>query len=121
VQNYAVPNGPAARPVPAGIQVAWVLRCSIVSKGGTSRAIVAERSSGDPAALVKALKTPSAQRAKVVCPMYRMVVPYFALVQTDGQLFVPAVPLNNCGQAQNLVVQALESLRFSELSSRPLK
>ncbi len=121
VQNFAVPNGPAARAVPAGIQVAWVLRCTIVSKGGIPSELVAERSISDPKPLVNALKTPSAQRPKVVCPMYVVQLPYFALVQTDGKVFVPTVPINNCGKPQNLVLAALNSLKFAELSSKPLK
>lgn len=120
VQSFAVLNGPSARPVPADIKVAWVLRCSIVSKGAGPRLLVAERSVTDPAALVAALKVSSVPRAKVVCPMLRVLIPYFALVQNDGQVFVPAVPLNNCGMAQLAVTQALNSLRFTELSSRPL-
>jgi hypothetical protein len=97
-----------------------VLRCTISNKGGTSRLLVAERSEGNTAALMRALRTPSAQRAKVVCPMLRVYLPYFALVQPDGQVFVPKVPVNNCGQPQSLVVQALESLRFSVLTSKPI-
>jgi hypothetical protein len=118
-QNYAQPNGPAARVVPASLQVSWVLRCTISNKGGT-RLLIAEHSVGDPGPLLRALKTPSAQRAKVVCPMLRVLIPYFALVEADGTVFVPKLPVNNCGMPQQAVTAALNALRFTTLSTRPL-
>ena len=33
--------------------------------------------------------------------MLRVHLPYFALVQPTGQVFVPKVPVNNCGKPQN--------------------
>ena len=119
-QNLAGQNGPAARQVPATLAVSWVLRCTITHQGSTS-VLVAERSQGDLAPLLQALRTPSALRQKVVCPMLAVYLPYFALVEPNGTVFHPKVPVNNCNQPQNAVVQALESLRFSELTSRTLK
>jgi hypothetical protein len=118
-QDYPQPNGPAARTVPASMQVSWVLRCTISNKGG-SRLLIAEHSTGDIGPLMRALKTPSAQRMKVVCPMLRVLIPYFALVEADGAVFVPKVPVNNCGMPQSEVTTALNSLRFSTLSTRPI-
>ena len=68
--------------MPADLQVNWVLRCTISNKGG-SRLLIAERSVGDTGPLLRALKTPSALRIKVVCPMLRVLIPYFALVQAE--------------------------------------
>jgi hypothetical protein len=113
-------TNPAAKPVPAGIQVAWVLRCRVVS-GSTKPTLVAERSTSDPTDLVRALQGPSVPRAKVVCPMIAVYIPNFALVQANGQLLVPKLPLNNCGMPQNGVVTALNLMHFSQISSRPLK
>ncbi|MDQ2838586.1 MAG: hypothetical protein M3Y89_14425 [Actinomycetota bacterium] len=118
-QSFAMLNGPTAKPIPVDIQVAWVLRCTIVTKTG-DRTLVAERSGGDPKALVAALKVPSAQRANGLCPMYVINTPYFALVETDGKVFVPKVPVTNCNKPQVAVIQALNSLRFSVLSSKAL-
>jgi hypothetical protein len=113
-------TNPMAKPVPADIQVAWVLRCRVVPGKG-SYSLVAERSTTDPIDLVRALREPSMPRAKVVCPMLAVYIPNFALVQTNGQLLVPKVPLNNCGMAQNDVVTTLNQLRFVQISSRPVK
>ena len=119
-QNYPQANGPTARPVPATLQASWVLRCTISTKGG-SRMLVAERSVGDTAPLLRALKRPSGLQIKTVCPMLRMLIPYFALVEPDGTLFVPKVPLTNCGMPQNPVMTALNALRYTTLSSKPIK
>jgi hypothetical protein len=118
-QNFPQANGPTARAVPATLQASWVLRCTISTKGG-SRLLVAEHSVGDTAPLLRALKAPSGLRIKVVCPMLRMVIPYFALVEPDGTVFVPKVPLSNCGMPQNPVTVALNALRYTTLSSKPI-
>jgi hypothetical protein len=114
-------SDPKAKVVPTGIKVEWVLRCSIVSEGGVPQQVLAERSVTSPDALVLALQTPSAQRAKIVCPMFAVYLPHFALVESDGTVFVPKVPLNNCGKPQSTVVQALNSMKFDKLATRSLK
>jgi len=114
------PNGPDAKPLPAGIHVTWVLRCSVVSKAGTARRLLAERSDSDPTKLLNALRVPSGPRIKGVCPMFRMLVPYFALVQSNGRVLAPKIPLNSCGMIDPAVVQALSGMRFEVLSDKPL-
>lgn len=119
-QNFPQANGPTARPVPATLQASWVLRCTVSSKG-SSRLLVAEHSIGDTAPLLRALKRPSGLQIKTVCPMLRMLIPYFALVEPDGTVFVPKVPLSNCGMPQNPVTVALNGLKYVTLSSKPIK
>lgn len=113
-------TNPRAETVPAGIQVAWVLRCRVIQGNGSS-ALVAERSTSDPTDLVRALRQPTVPRQKVVCPMFAVYLPNFALVQPNGQLLVPRIPLNNCGMAQPEVAAALSQLTFVQISSRPVK
>jgi hypothetical protein len=114
-------NVAGAKVVPADLSVAWVLRCRILSTGGNPTALVAERSTSDVSKLVTALKAPPAQRAKVVCPMIAVQVPYFALVLADGTVFHPRIPTNNCGQPQSDVLTALNTLRFSEITTKPIR
>lgn len=114
-------NAPAARPVPAGLPVSFVLRCKILTTGGTASTLVAERSTSDPATLIAALQAPTVPRAKVVCPMYAVQLPFFALVETNGTTLVPKIPLDNCGKPQNAVLTALNLMQFTEITSRPLK
>jgi uncharacterized protein YceK len=113
-------NGPNTRVVSADLKVRWVLRCSIVPLTGTKRAVVTERSDSDPSALLKALRAPSEPKSSGVCPLIRMLVPYFALIRPDGQALVPKLPLTGCGLAQAAVVQALNHLHFEVLSKQPL-
>jgi hypothetical protein len=118
--NFDQPNGPAAQAIPPAIKVTWVLRCSIVAKVGQPRTLLAERSDSDPTELVNALRVPSGPRMKGLCPMFRMLVPYFALVQSDGQVLVPKVPVNSCGMIDPAVVLALSKMQFEVLSNKPL-
>lgn len=113
-------SNPMAKPVPADIQVAFVLRCRTVPSKG-SYTLVAERSVSDPTDLVKALRAPSVPRAKIVCPMIAVYIPNFALVETNGRILVPKVPLNNCGMAQDEVASSLNQLKYVQIGSRPLK
>ena len=113
-------TNPRARPLPGDIAVAWVLRCRIIPGNG-GYTLIAERSVSDPTDLVRALRKPTVPRQKVVCPMIAVYLPNFALVQPDGQLLFPRVPLNNCGIAQLDVVTALNLMKFVQISSRPAK
>jgi hypothetical protein len=114
------PADPRPMKLPSTLSVAWVLRCTIVSKPGAAKMLVSERSTGDLGPLLKALQTPSTPRSKGVCPMFRVPLPYFALVLTDGRTLRPPVPANSCGQQQPAVLAALNALRFIVISSRPL-
>jgi len=112
---------PGAQQVPAGVDVSFVLRCKILAPGGKPTTVVAERSTSSTAALISALQAPSQPRAKVVCPMNLAQLPYFALVMPSGKVLVPKIPLNNCGKAQTGVITALNTMQFSQISSRGLK
>jgi len=113
-------TNPRAQRVPADVQVAWVLRCRVIP-GFRSNVLLAERSTSDPTDLVRALRQSSVPRQKVVCPMIAVYVPNFALVQPNGQLLIPRIPLNNCGMPQEAVVTALNRMTFVQISSRPVK
>lgn len=112
-------TNPNARQVPADLQIAWVLRCRVVP-GYRARVLVAERSTSDPTDLLRALRQSSVPRQKVVCPMIAVYIPNFALVQADGHLLIPRIPLNNCGMPQEGVVTALNEMTFVQISSRSL-
>lgn len=113
-------NGPDTRVLPAELKVSWVLRCSIVPLTGIKRAVVTERSDSDPSALLAALRAPSEPRSPGVCPLHRMLLPYFALVEPGGQVLAPKLPLTGCGLPQAAVLQALDGLHFEVLSKQPL-
>ena len=113
-------TNPRASPVPEDLKVGWVLRCRIVP-GIRTNVLLTELSTSDPTDLVRGLREPSVPRQKVVCPMLAPYIPYFALVEPDGQVFLPKIPLNNCGMPLSDVLSALNSMQFTDVSSRPVK
>jgi len=113
-------NGRQAQPVPSSMVVDWVLRCTVVSQPGGGRVLLVERSDSDPAALLAAVRAPDEPRSSGACPMMRMVVPYFALIQPNGRAWAPKIPLTGCGMPQTGVLQALNKLRFQVISRTPL-
>ena len=114
-------NSKLAKPVPTDIEVDWVLRCSTVPlSGGAHRALLVERSDSDATALLTALRAPDEPRSSGACPLMRMVVPYFALIQRDGTVLVPRLPLTGCSLPQAAVLQALNKMRFVVLDKKQL-
>lgn len=113
-------NGRQAKPLPSGFEVDWVLRCRVAPQPGGSRFLLVERSDSDPAALLAALRASDEPRSSGVCPMLRMALPYFALVQPGGTVVAPKVPLTGCGMPQTALVQALNALRFTVISRKQL-
>jgi len=115
-------NNPAAKPLPAKLPVVWVLRCRIVQGTAVGKGLlVAERSTSDTAALLRALRAPSVPRQKIVCPLLAIYLPNFGLVEPDGTVLIPKLPTNNCGMVQTDVVTALNRMTFVQISSRPVQ
>ena len=113
-------NGRQAQPVPGDIDVDWVLRCSVAPQPDGSRDLLVERSDSDPTALLTALRAPDEPRSSGVCPMIRMVVPYFALVQRNGRVLAPKIPLTGCGMPQTGMLQVLNRMHFEVIGRKPL-
>jgi hypothetical protein len=114
-------NNSQAQPVPSGIEVDWVLRCTVTGlHGDHSRGLLIERSDSDPAALLAALRAPDEPRSGGECPAIAMVVPYFALVRPDGKPFVARMPLTSCALPQPAAMQALERMRFELIGKKSL-
>jgi hypothetical protein len=110
-----------AKPVPSGIEVDWVLRCTVTDPHGDhSRSLVIERSDTDPSALLAALRAPDEPRNDGPCPAIAMVVPYFALVPRDGKPLVARMPLTACSLPQAAAMQALDGLQWKVLAKKPL-
>jgi len=114
-------NAPNRQAVPDQLDLAFVLRCKILSTSGRPTTLVAERSTSSADRLLTALREPSQPRQDVVCPMLVIRMPYFALVESDGTVFVPKIPTNNCGAPQGGVLVALNAMQFTQISSQPLR
>jgi hypothetical protein len=52
--------------------------------------------------------------------MIRVVVPYFALVQRDGRVLAPKMPVTGCGMPQTAVLQALDGMTFKVIGKKPV-
>jgi hypothetical protein len=115
--NPGLANGRKA--LPGSIDVEWVLRCRVAPEVGGGRYLFIERSDSDPAALLAALRAPDQPRSNGVCTMLRVLVPYFALVQRNGQVFAPKMPVTGCGQPQTAVLQALDNMTFKVIGKKP--
>lgn len=114
-------NNSQAKPVPSGINVDWVLRCTVVSQPGDhSRGLLIERSDSDPAALLKALRAPDEPLNEGPCPAIAMVVPYFALVGPDGKPVPARMPLTACALPQDVAMQALNRLQWKVIAKKAL-
>lgn len=114
-------NNSQAQPAPSGIEVDWVLRCTVTGlHGDHSRGLLIERSDSDPAALLAALRAPDEPRSGGECPAIAMVVPYFALVRPDGKPFTARMPLTACALPQPAAMQALERMRFELIGKKSL-
>ncbi|HEX8094265.1 hypothetical protein [Jatrophihabitans sp.] len=113
-------NGRQAKPVSGDVTVDWVLRCRVAPQPDGSRFLLTERSTSDPTALLAALRSSDEPRSSGACPMIRVVVPYFALVQRDGRVVVPKIPLTGCGMPQTGVLQALNQMSFEVIGRKRL-
>jgi hypothetical protein len=110
-----------AKPVPGGIEVDWVLRCTVVrAHGDHSRSLLIERSDSDPARLLAALRDPDEPRNDGPCPAIAMVVPYFALVPPGGQPVLARMPLTACSLPQTAAMQALDRLQWKVIAKKEL-
>ena len=114
-------NNSQAKPVPSGIEVDWVLRCTVVGQHGDhSRSLLIERSDSDPARLLAALRAADEPRNDGPCPAIAMVVPYFALVPPGGQPVLARMPLTACSLPQAAAMQALDGLQWKVIAKKEL-
>lgn len=65
---------------------------------------------GDLGPLVAALRAPDAPRSTAPCPLYRVLLPAFWLVDGDDMAFGPRLPVGPCGQPSQAVTDAMRAL-----------
>ena len=112
----------AARPLAAGVVVTAVVRCETVTRtypgAGTFTVQVAEVADSDLADFVAELRLPSDPRGpNVVCPLFRIATPWFALIDNHGSELRVALPTTQCGQSRASVIAALNALPFHEVAA----
>jgi hypothetical protein len=77
-----------------------------------------ERADSGLAALVAALRQPSAGPAAHACPALAMIPPAVVLTSATGQQLIPRIPHSSCGLTQSQVLIALDGLHWSTVSVR---
>jgi hypothetical protein len=80
-----------------------------------------ESRADDVTALVAALRLPDEPRTDDACTMELYLAPFFALLDEQGRWVRPGLPLDSCGKIRIEVRDALQGLRLTPVSRRPIR
>jgi len=80
-----------------------------------------ESRADDVTALVTALRLPDEPLTGGACTMELYLPPFFVLLDAQGRWVRPGVPGDGCGKVRIEVREALQGLRMTPVSSRPIK
>ncbi len=117
------PTGATSVSLPVSFVPVSVERCvngveAIPGKGLWTTATL-QRSDSSLAALVNALRQPSAaHRPGTVCPALAVIPPQVVLIGANGQKLIPRLPATGCGLIQSQVLAALDTIRWQPVSVR---
>jgi hypothetical protein len=89
--------------------------------GGGEDPTATESRADDVAALVTALKLPDEKLSGGACTAEFYVAPFFALLDAEGRWVHPGLPGDACGKVRIEVREALQGLRLTPVSSRPIR
>jgi hypothetical protein len=112
----------AAHLLAAGIVIDAVVKCETVTRtyagAGTFTVQLAEVADTGLADFLAELRRPSDPRGpNVVCPLFRIATPWFALIDDHGAVLRVALPTTQCGQSRAAVIAALNALPFREVAA----
>lgn len=110
------------QPLAAGVVIDAVVRCETVTRtyagAGTFTVQVAEVADTGLADFLTQLRLPSDPRGtNVVCPLFRIATPWFALIDNHGSMLRVALPTTQCGQVRATAIAALNALPFREVAA----
>lgn len=83
--------------------------------------VATESRADDVTALVAALRLPDEPRSGGACTMELYLPPFFALLDAQGRWVRPGVPSDECGKVRVEVRDALQGLRLTPVSTRPVR
>ena len=116
---------PPTQPVPPGFQPIAAIECILVgtsrSAGHLTLTIRRQLAVTDLDRLVTALREPPPRPPAGtfrVCPAIVYVLPWIALVGSDGQVIHPLVPTGPCGQPVPQVISSLAALPWISLGNQ---
>jgi hypothetical protein len=75
-----------------------------------------ERADSGLAALVTALRQPSATHHSGICPAIAMIPPAVVLISASGQRLIPKLPVDGCALINSQVTLALNGLHWTQVS-----
>ncbi|HEY3924209.1 MAG TPA: hypothetical protein VGL75_06565 [Acidothermaceae bacterium] len=108
---------PSPKPLPASLAIKAVVRCETVQRSypglGTWSVQLAEVADSGLGPFLADLRAPSDPRPSgIMCPDFRILVPWFELVDSAGTAINVAIPTDQCGAPKTVAITALQGLQF---------
>ncbi|HWF42271.1 MAG TPA: hypothetical protein VN683_09325 [Acidothermaceae bacterium] len=110
-------QSPSPKPLPASLAIKAVVRCETVQRSypglGTWSVQLAEVADSGLGPFLADLRAPSdPMPTGIMCPDFRILVPWFELVDSAGTAVNVAIPTDQCGAPKTAVITALQALHF---------
>ena len=110
-------TSPSPKPLPPSLSITAVVRCETVQRSypglGSWSVQLAEVADSGLGPFLADLRAPSdARPSGIICPDFRILVPWFELVDSAGSALNVAIPTNQCGAPKPAAITALQGLRF---------
>src|SRR5450631_607977 len=110
-------TSPAPKPLPPSLAITAVVRCETVQRSypglGSWSVQLAEVADSGLGPFLADLRAPSdARPSGIMCPDFRILVPWFELVDSAGAALNAAIPTDQCGAPKTAAITALQALHF---------
>jgi hypothetical protein len=110
-------TSPPPKPLPPSLAIKAVVRCETVQRSypglGSWSVQLAEVADSGLGPFLADLRAPSdAMPSGIMCPDFRILVPWFELVDSAGTAITVAIPTDQCGAPKTATITALQALQF---------
>ncbi len=109
-------TSPSPKPLPPSLVITAVVRCETVQRSypvGSWSVQLAEVADSGLGPFLAALRAPSdPMPSGIMCPDFRILVPWFELVDSAGIAINVAIPTDQCGAPKTAAITALQALPF---------
>jgi len=110
-------TSPSRKPLPPSLAIKAVVRCETVQRSypglGSWSVQLAEVADSGLGPFLADLRAPSdAMPSGIMCPDFRILVPWFELVDSAGAPIDVALPTDQCGAPKTAAITALQALQF---------
>jgi hypothetical protein len=112
-------TSPSPKPLSPSVAIKAVVRCGTVQRSypglGSWNVQLAEVADSGLGPFLADLRAPSdPMPSGIMCPDFRILVPWFELVDSAGAALNVAIPTDQCGAPKTTVITALQALQFRE-------